>query len=40
MVVMEVWAGNRSLAGAVFLIVVPGPGWRGCSLVVRRMKGP
>lgn len=26
--VIELWAGNRALAGAVFLTVVPRPSWR------------
>lgn len=38
MAVMELWAGNRSLARAVFLIAVPGPGWRWGTLVVGRRK--
>lgn len=36
MAVMELWAGNRALAGAVLLIAVPG--WRWGSLGVGRGK--
>lgn len=33
---IELWAGDRALAGAVFLIAVPEPGWRRRSLGVGR----
>ncbi len=36
MVVMELWAGNGTLAGAVLLIAVPGSGWRWGSLGIGR----
>lgn len=32
MAIMELWAWNWALAGAIFLIAVPGPGWRRGSL--------
>lgn len=34
--VIELWAGNRALTRAVFLITVPGPGWRWGTLGVGR----
>ena len=36
MAVIELWAVNRALTGAVFLIAVPGPGWGWGTLGVGR----
>lgn len=36
--VVELWAGDRALTWAVFLIAVPGPGWRWRSLCVGRRR--
>lgn len=38
MAVVELWAGDRALAGAVIPVGVPEPGWRWGSVVGKRGK--